>query len=51
MVANNAGFNNLAVINGATIGNQTDFVNMKDGNIVATGSITALGNFGVGARI
>ena len=47
VVANNAGFNNLAVINGATIGNNTDFVNMKDGNIVATGNITALGNFGV----
>lgn len=44
VTANEAGFNNLAVTNGLTVGSGTgDFVNMQNGNVVATGSVTATG--------
>lgn len=44
VTANEAGFNNLAVTNGLTVGSATgDFVNMQNGNVVATGSVTATG--------
>ena len=40
VTANQAGFNNLAVTNGLTVGNATgDFVNMLDGNVTATGKM------------
>ena len=45
VTANQAGFNDLAVTNGLTVGSATgDFVNMQNGNIVATGSVTAMGD-------
>lgn len=44
VTANQAGFNDLAVTNGLTVGSATgDFVNMQNGNVVATGSVTAKG--------
>lgn len=44
VTANQAGFNNLAVTNGLTVGSTTgNFVNMQNGNVVATGSVTAKG--------
>ena len=43
VTANQAGFNNLAVTNGLTVGSASDFVNMQNGNVVATGSVTAKG--------
>ena len=53
VTANQAGFNDLAVTNGLTVGSATgNFVNMKNGNVVATGdiqgkNITATGNLSV----
>ena len=53
VTANQAGFNNLAVTNGLTVGSTTgNFVNMLDGNVTATGdiqgkNITATGNLSV----
>ena len=44
VTANQAGFNDLAVTNGLTVGSAAgDFVNMQNGNVVATGSVTAKG--------
>ena len=48
VTANKAGFNDLAVTNGLTVGSATgDFVNMQNGNVVATGSVTAKGGLNV----
>ena len=53
VTANQAGFNDLAVTNGLTVGSATgNFVNMKNGNVTATGdiqgkNITATGKLSV----
>lgn len=47
VTANQAGFNDLAVTNGLTVGDNDPngkFVNMQNGSVVATGSVTAMGD-------
>lgn len=47
VTANQAGFNDLAVTNGLTVGDNDpngSFVNMQNGSVVATGSVTAMGD-------
>lgn len=54
VTADSAGFNNLAVKNGLTVGDSDpngNFVNMTGGNLVATGNITAMKDVGVGGNL